>query len=58
MIAIELGKQQVLYADPTAMRQINLAASLDTAIFFIVEKAKGIVLNILQGTVRVLQNLL
>ena len=62
MIPIELGKQQALDADPTAMRQINLTASLyrawNTTIFFIVEKAKEIVLNILQGTVRVLQNLL
>ena len=62
MIPIELGKQQALDADPTSMRQINLTASLyrawNTTIFFIDEKAKEIVLNILQGTVRVLQNLL
>ena len=31
MIAIALGKQQALDADPTAMRQINFTASLDRA---------------------------
>ena len=44
MIAIDLSKQQVLDADPTAIQQINFTANLDkagnTTMFFIIEEAK------------------
>ena len=57
MIAIDLSKQQVLDADPTAIQQINFTANLDSAgnttIFFIIEEAKETVLNFSQGTVKV-----
>ena len=44
MIAIDLSKEQALYADPKAIQQINFAGNLDRAsgatIFCIIEKAK------------------
>ena len=44
MIAIDLSKQQVLYADPIAFQQINFTANLDraenTSMFFIIEEVK------------------
>ena len=56
MIAIDLSKQQVLDADPTAIQQINFTANLDSArnttMFFIIEEAKETVLNFLQGTLK------
>ena len=58
MIAIDLRKQEVLDADPRATQQINFTANLDragkTTIFFIIEEAKGTVLDFSQGTVKVL----
>ena len=58
MIAIDLGKQQALDADPRAIQQINFTANLDlagnTTMFFIIEEAKETVLNFLQGNVKVL----
>ena len=58
MIAIDLSKQQVLDADPTAIQQINFAANLDrrgnTTMFFIIEEAKETVLDFSQGSVQVL----
>ena len=43
-IAVDLSKQQVLYADPRANQQINFTANLDragnTRIYFILEEAK------------------
>ena len=58
MIAIDLSKQQALDADPRAIQQINFTANLDrvenTTIFFITEEAKETVLDISQGTVKVL----
>ena len=58
MIAIDLSKQQVLDADPSAIQQINFTANLDcannTRIFFILEEAKETVLDFSQGTVKVL----
>ena len=58
MIAIDLSKQQVLDADPTAIQQINFAANLDrrgnTTMFFIIEEAKEAVLDFSQGSVQVL----
>ena len=44
MIAIDLSKQQVFYADPIAFQQINFTANLDraenTSMFFIIEEVK------------------
>ena len=44
LIAIDLGKQQELDADPRAIQQINFTANLDraenTTIFFIIDEAK------------------
>ena len=44
MIAIDLSKQQVLDADPTAIQQINFTANFDrdgnTIMFFIFKKQK------------------
>ena len=58
MIAVYLSTQQELDADPRAVQQINFTANLDTAgnkrIYFILEKAKGTVLDFSQGTVKVL----
>ena len=58
MIAIDLSKQQALDADLRAIQQINFTANLDrvenTTIFFITEEAKETVLDISQGTVKVL----
>ena len=58
MTAVDLSKQQVLDADPTAIQQINFTANLDragnTRIYFIVEEAKETILDFSQGTVKVL----
>ena len=58
MIAIDLSKQQALDADPRAIQQINITGDLDRAVnttmFYIIEEAKGSVLNFPQGTVRAL----
>ena len=58
MIVIDLGKQQVLDADPRAIHKINFTANLDrtgyTTMFFIIEEAKETVLDFSQGTVKVL----
>ena len=58
MIPVDLSKQQALHADPRANQQINFTANLDragnTRIFFVLEEAKEIILNFLQGTVKVL----
>ena len=44
MIAIDLGKQQVLDADPRAIQQTNFTANLsrpgNTRIYFVLEEAK------------------
>ena len=59
MIEIDLSKQQALDADPKAMQQINFRGNLarnpvaNTAIFFIIDEAKEIVLDFSQGTVKV-----
>ena len=56
MIATDLGKQQVLDADPRLIQQINFTANLDragnTTILFIFEEAKET--DFSQGTVNVL----
>ena len=58
MIAVNSIKQQTLHADPKAMQQIYFQGSLDqdgnTTMFFIIEEAKEIILDLSQGTVRVL----
>ena len=56
--AKNLSKQDVLDADSRAIQQINFTANLDrdgnTRIFSILEEAKKTVLDISQGTVKVL----
>ena len=58
MIAVDLSKQQALDVDPKSIQQINFTANLDRAgnitISFILEEAKGTVLEFSQGTVKVL----
>ena len=58
MIAIYLSRQQALDADPRANQQINFTSNLDrernTTMFFITEKAKEIVFEFSQGTVKAL----
>ena len=58
MIAIDWSKQQLLDADPRAIQQTNFTANLDrpgdTTMSFIIEEAKETVLDLLQGTVKVL----
>ena len=58
MIAVDLSKQQALDADPRAIQQINFTANLDragnTRVYFILEEAKETILELSQGTVKVL----
>ena len=58
MMAIDLSKEQALDADPRAIQQISFTVSLDragnTIMFFIIEEAKGTVLDFSQGAVKVL----
>ena len=58
MTAIDSHKQQTLDDDPKAMQQINFTTHLhragNTRMCFILEEAKETVLNVSQGTVRVL----
>ena len=58
MIAVDLSKQQSLYADPKSIQQINFTANLDragrTRFYFILEEAKETVFEFPQGTVKVL----
>ena len=53
MIAIDLGKEQALDADPRAIQQINFTANLDkvgnTTMFFIIEEAKELFFNFHKG---------
>ena len=59
MIEIDLSKQQALDSDPRAIQQIDFTANLDregnTTMFFIIKKAKEIVVEFSQGTVKVLR---
>ena len=59
MIAVDFSKQQVLDADPKAIKQINFTANLDragnTRIYFILKEAKETVLDFSQETVKVLK---
>ena len=58
MIAVDLRKQKALDFDPRAIQQINLTANLDragnTRVYFILEEVKETVLDLSQGTVKVL----
>ena len=58
MIAIDLGKQQVLDADSRKNQQINFTVDLDregnTTMFFIIEREKETIFEFLQGTVKIL----
>ena len=58
MIAVDLSKQQALDADPRAIQQFNFTANLDTAgntrVYFILEEAKETILDVSQGTVKLL----
>ena len=58
LIAIDVSKQQALYADPKAIQQINFTENLDRAegawIVFIFEEIKESILDFLQEAVRVL----
>ena len=58
MIAVDLGKQQALDADPRVIQQISFIVNLDRAVnttmFSIIEEAKETVLDFSQRTVKVL----
>ena len=55
MIAIDLGKQKALDADPKAIQKINFTGNLDRgegATFFIIEEGKETILDFSQETVK------
>ena len=56
MIAVELSKQQTVYADRKAIQQIIFTGIIDQegTMFFINEEMKEIILELSKGTVRVL----
>ena len=57
MITIDLIKQQALDVAPKTIQQLNFTASLErdeSMVFFIIEEAKEIILDFLQGTVKIL----
>ena len=58
MIAIDWSKLQPLDADPRTIQEINFTKNLDragnTTMFFIIDEAKETVLDIPEGTVKVL----
>ena len=58
MIAVDLGKQQALDADPRVIQQISFIVNLDRAVnttmFSITEEAKETALDFSQRTVKVL----
>ena len=58
IIAVDLSRQQALYADPRAIQQINFTANLyragNTRIYFILVKVKETKFDFSQGTVKVL----
>ena len=58
MIAIDLSKQQALDADPNAIQQINFTENLsgnnNRLMFFIIEEVKKAILDLPQGTFKVL----
>ena len=66
MIAIDLSKQQALHGHTNAIQQINFTGNLNckdnqarnindnTTMFFIIEEAKETILDLSQGTVKLL----
>ena len=58
MIAIDLSEQQALDADPKAIQQIKFAANPDqygnTTMLLIIEEANETILDLSQGTMKVL----
>ena len=66
MIAADLSKEQALYADPKAVKQINFTGNPNrkinegqnvndnTTMFFIIKEVKKIISDFSQGTVKVL----
>ena len=56
MIAIDIGKQQVLDADPKAIQEINNTGNPEetSTIFFIIEEVKETFSDISQATRKVL----
>ena len=58
LIARDLSKQEKLDANPKPIQQINFTGNLDRAegseMFFIIEEAKGTILDYLNTTVKVL----
>ena len=62
MIAIDLSKQQALYADPKAIQQINFTANLDragnTRMFFNLKEARETVLDFSQRNCKSIVNVL
>ena len=58
VIAVDLNKQQALYADSRAILQINFTANLDragnTRVYFILEVSNETELDFAQGTVKIL----
>ena len=58
LIAIDLSKQQKLYADPKAIQKINFTGNQDRAeglaMFLIIEEPKETVLDFSKGTIKVL----
>ena len=56
LIAINLSKQQKIYADPKSIQQTSFAGNVkkNAAISLITEKAKETVLDFSKGTVKVL----
>ena len=58
-ITIDLSEQQELDSDPKPVQQINFTGDLkrgeDAAMFFIIEEAKGTILDFSQGSVKVLR---
>ena len=57
-IDVDLSKQQAVDADPRAIQQINFTANLqragNTGIYFILEEANETILDVSQGTKKVL----
>ena len=58
MVEIDLSKQEALDDYPRVIQQISFTGNLDwvenTAMFFILQETKEIILDLLQGTVRLL----
>ena len=61
MIAIDFSKQEALNVDPKEIQQISFTANLDQDrnlkmffMFFIVESSRETILDVSQGTVKVL----